>query len=259
MIDRPRIDTARGPRVLAVIPARGGSKGVARKNVRPLLGKPLIAYTIETALAARHLFHRVLVSTDDPEIAGIARRLGAEVPFLRPAELASDQAPTLPVLVHAVEWVEEADGLELDWVCLLQPTAPFRTVAHLEQSLALALEGGCDSVISVQKVEAHHPILMKRIEGGRLLPYCLEEKEGTRRQDYDPPAYKRNGAIYLTRRDVLVERRSIWGEHICPLVMPEEHSVSIDTELDFEVAELVSKRLGRAPAADAPSSGENDP
>ena len=229
-----------------VIPARGGSKGVPRKNIRLVCGKPLIAYTIETALAARHLFYRIIVSTDDEEIADVARRHGAEVPFMRPAELAGDNVPMVPVLQHAVQFVEQQDKVRSDWVCLLQPTDPFRTVEDIEEALRLAQAGGCDSVISVVQVFSVHPILMKRIENGRLLPYCIEEKEGTRRQDYQPPAYMRNGAIYLTKRDVLMERDSIWGDVIRPYVMPPERSVGVDSELDLKLVEfLMGERLGR--------------
>jgi N-acylneuraminate cytidylyltransferase len=227
------------PRVLAVIPARGGSKGVPRKNIRRICGRPLISYTIEHARAAQHLFHRIIVSTDDDEIASVARQYGAEVPFLRPANLAQDESPVIPMLQHAVNFVEKQDGLRMDWICLLQPTEPFRTVADLEQCLQLGFAGGCDSVISVVRVFATHPILMKRIEGDRLLPFCLEEREGTRRQEYKPPAYMRNGSIYLTRRDVLMEQDSIWGRTIRPYVMPMERSVSIDTELDLKLAEIM--------------------
>ena len=226
-------------RVLAVIPARGGSKGVPRKNIRPVCGKPLIAYTIEAALAARQLFHRIVVSTDDFEIAQVAQDFGAEVPFVRPAELATDGAPTCPVLQHAVGFVEQKDKIRLDWVMLLQPTDPLRSVEDIENSLELASQGGCDSVISVTQVFAVHPILMKRIDDERLLPYCLDENEGTRRQDYQPPAYMRNGAIYLTSRDVLMERNSIWGDIIRPYVMPPERSVGVDSELDLKLVELM--------------------
>jgi CMP-N,N'-diacetyllegionaminic acid synthase len=227
------------PKVLAIIPARGGSKGVPRKNIRPVCGKPLIAYTIETALAARHMFSRIVVSTDDEEISEIARRYGADVPFLRPAGLADDKAPMVPVIQHAVRFVEQDDNIQFDWVCLLQPTEPFRTAEDIEQSLSIALKGECDSVISVVQVFSVHPILMKRVDAGRLVPYCIEEKEGTRRQDYQPPAYMRNGAIYLTNRDVLVERGSIWGNVIHPYIMPPERSVGIDSELDFKLVELL--------------------
>lgn len=229
------------PKVLAVIPARGGSKGVPKKNIHLVDGKPLIAFTIETALAARDLFHRVIVSSDDEEIAEISRTYGAETPFMRPAELADDHTPMVPVLQHAVDFIEKQDSLQLDWVCLLQPTDPFRTVEDLETVIKLALEGDCDSVISVVQVFSVHPILMKRVEDGLLQPYCINEKEGTRRQDYDPPAYMRNGAIYLTRRDILMENNSIWGEKIRPYVMPPKRSVGVDSELDIMMVELLMR------------------
>ena len=224
-----------------MIPARGGSKGVLRKNVRFICGRPLISYTIETALKVQHLLYRVIVSSEDEEIATIARQYGADVPFLRPPELSGDNVPTLPVLRHAVEFVEKQDGIILDWVLLLQPTDPFRNEEDIKAALDLAQEGGCDSVISVVQVFSVHPILMKRIEDNRLLPYCIEEKEGTRRQDYQPPAYMRNGAIYLTRRKVLMEKNSIWGEVIRPYVMPQERSIGVDSELDLKLVEILMK------------------
>jgi CMP-N-acetylneuraminic acid synthetase len=226
-------------KILAVIPARGGSKGVPGKNIRPIGGKPTIAYTIEAALAVRHILWRIIVSTDDEKIAHVARQCGAEVPFMRPADLAGDQVPTLPVLQHAVKFIEQQDGLTLDWVLLLQPTAPLREAQDIETAMNLARNGGCDSVISVVQVFAEHPILMKRIEDNQLLPYCLEEKEGTRRQDYQPPAYMRNGAIYLSRRGVIMEQNSIWGRTIRPYIMPPDRSVSIDSEIDFKLVEIM--------------------
>jgi CMP-N-acetylneuraminic acid synthetase len=228
-------------KILAVIPARGGSKGVLRKNVRFICGRPLIFYTIETALKVQHLLYRVIVSSEDEEIAAIARQYGADVPFLRPPELSGDNVPTLPVLRHAVEFVEKQDGIILDWVLLLQPTDPFRNEEDIKAALDLAQGGGCDSVISVVQVFSVHPILMKRIEDNRLLPYCIEEKEGTRRQDYQPPAYMRNGAIYLTRRKVLMEKNSIWGEVIRPYVMPQERSIGVDSELDLKLVEILMR------------------
>ena len=239
------------PSCLAVIPARGGSKGVPQKNIRSVCGKPLIAYTIETARTVGHLFHRIIVSTDNEEIAHIARECGAEVPFMRPAELADDSTPMVPVLQHAAEHVEQKDGIRLDWILLLQPTDPFRSVEDIENALALAEEGECDSVISVVQVFSVHPVLMKKIEKNRLLSYCIEEKEGTRRQDYDPPAYMRNGAIYLTRRDVLMEQNSIWGNVIRPYIMPPERSVGVDSELDLKLVEiLMQEKLGSQVSAE---------
>jgi len=241
----PAENTKQPSKILAVIPARGGSKGVVRKNIRPICGQPLIAYTIETARAARHLLHRSIVSTEDPQIKAIASEYGADVPFLRPPELAGDSVPTLPVLQHAVRFVEEEDGVALDWVLLLQPTAPLRVIEDIEASVTLAHQNSCDSVISVVQVFAEHPILMKRIEDNRLLPYCIEEMEGTRRQDYQPPAYMRNGAIYLTRRDVLMEQDSIWGRVICPYVMPPERSVSVDNELELKLVDILIQQRGK--------------
>ncbi|MBW2411190.1 MAG: acylneuraminate cytidylyltransferase family protein [Deltaproteobacteria bacterium] len=232
-------DIRKQMKVLAVIPARGGSKGVPRKNIRPICGKPLIAFTIETVLQVRHLLHRVIVSTEDEEIAAISRQLGAEVPFLRPVELSGDDVPTVPVLQHAVHYIEKQDEITLDWILVLQPTGPLRQAVDIEAALTLAQQGGCDSVISVVQVFATHPILMKRIENDQLLPYCIEEKEGTRRQDYQPAAYMRNGAIYLTRRNVLIEQNSIWGNLIRPYIMPEERSVGVDSELDLKVVEMM--------------------
>ena len=161
------------------------------------------------------------------------------MPFLRPAELSGDRVPMVPALQHAVRFAEEDEGVRYAWVCLLQPTVPFRTANDIREALVLGRRGLCDSVISVVQVFAVHPMLMKRIDGDRLLPYCVPEPEGTRRQDYDPPAFMRNGAIYLTRRDVLMERSSIWGDVIRPLVMPPERSVGVDSELDMKLVELM--------------------
>jgi CMP-N,N'-diacetyllegionaminic acid synthase len=236
-------------KILAVIPARGGSKGVPRKNIRLLGDHPLIAYTIQTALAVQKKLHRVIVSTDDEEIASIARHYGADVPFMRPVELGADNARMVPVLQHAVRFIEDQDHIHMDWVLLLQPTTPFRAVEDIQAAIRLAQAGGCDSVISVVQVFHVHPILMKRIENDQLLPFSTEEKEGTRRQDYQPPAYMRNGAIYLTRRDGLINNDSIWGKTIRPYVMPEERSVNIDNEIDFLIAEQMLLKRQRANVA----------
>ncbi|TDA66348.1 MAG: acylneuraminate cytidylyltransferase family protein [Chloroflexi bacterium] len=235
------------PKVLAVIPARGGSKGVPRKNIRMVGGKPLIAYTIDAALAVKNRLHRLIVSTDDAEIAAMAQDYGAEVPFMRPVDLGGDKVPMVPVLKHAIQTIEELDGIKLEWVLLLQPTCPFRAPEDILAALELAAAGGCDSVISVVRVLAHHPILMKKIENDRLLPFMIEEIEGTRRQDYNPPAYMRNGSIYLTRRDNLMNNNSIWGKVIRPYIMPEERSVNVDSEMDMKLVEyMLQDRQQRA-------------
>lgn len=241
-------------RVLGVVPARGGSKGVPRKNVRVVGGRPLIAWTLDVAREASDALYRTVVSTDDEEIASVARELGADVPWLRPGDLGGDTVPMVPVLRHAVEAVEREEGEPVDWVCLLQPTAPLRTAEDVRAAVALAEAGGCDSVISVVQVFDVHPVLMKRIEDDRLLPFCVEEPEGTRRQDYRPEAFMRNGCLYLTRRDVLMERGSIWGDVIRPYVMPEERSVGIDNELQARLVDLIlTERTEGAPPTDGPA------
>ena len=239
-----------------MVPARGGSKGVPRKNVREVGGRPLIAWTLDAARTASATLYRTVVSTDDPAIAEVARAHGGDVPFLRPTDLAGDRVPMVPVLRHAVDTVEAQEGRAVDWVCLLQPTAPFRTPRDIAAAVDLARAGGCDSVISVVQVFDVHPVLMKRIEGGRLEPFCVPEPEGTRRQDYDPPAYMRNGALYLTRRDVLVERGSIWGDVIRPYVMPEERSVGVDTELQLRLVDLMLREQGLGDAQGAGRSAK---
>jgi CMP-N,N'-diacetyllegionaminic acid synthase len=236
-------------RVLAIIPARGGSKGVPRKNIRLVGGRPLIEYTIATALSARNLFHRVIVSTDDAEIAQIARSAGADVPFMRPAELSTDTARSIDVVKHATRFVEQQDAVKMDWIMLLQPSEPLRTADDLAEALRIARTEKCDSVISVVQVFAVHPMLMKRIENNRIRPWCVDEPEGTRRQDYKPDAYMRNGAIYLTKRDVVIDKGSLHGEVSCPYVMPPERSVGVDSELDLAMIELVLQRTTAAVAA----------
>ncbi len=229
------------PKILAVIPARGGSKGVPKKNIKNLAGKPLIAWTIITALDVKDLLLNIVVSTDDVEIAKIAKKYGAEVPFIRPEKLSTDESPTIPVLQHAVNYVENNNNMTFDWVLLLQPTAPLRRTIDIRNAIEIALNNSCDSVISVNQVFSTHPILMKKINNNILLPYCIKEKEGMRRQDYFPEAYIRNGAIYLTKRNVLMMKNSIWGDKIRPLIMEENHSTNIDNQIDYYVCEKIMK------------------
>ena len=231
-----------GKKILSVIPARGGSKSVPRKNIRNLNGKPLIAYTIEAAKKIKDKFHKIIVSTDDEEISEISKDYGADVPFIRPNNLAEDKTPTYPVLQHAVHFVEKQDSINIDLIMLLQPTTPFRTTEDILNCLQLSQSSNTDSVISVVQVFSHHPILMKKIENNRLVHFSIEEKEGTPRQLYKPPAYMRNGAIYVTKRDTLIGKNSIWGDSITPYIMPQERSHNIDDEIDFITSELVMRK-----------------
>jgi CMP-N-acetylneuraminic acid synthetase len=228
-----------------VIPARGGSKGVPRKNIRVVCGKPLIAYTIETARASG-VFYRVIVSSDDPDIIGTSREYGADVPFVRPSELARDDTPMVPAVRHAVQFVEDQDGVVLDYVCVLQPTEPLRTVDDIKAAVRKILETGADSVTSVCRMDDLHPVFMKRIENDRLVPFCLPEPEGLRRQDVYPPAYVRNGVVYIVKRDVLMKKNSLYGQDCRPYVMPPESYLSVDTEVQLKLVDLLLReRSGR--------------
>lgn len=224
------------PVVLGLIPAKGQSRGVPRKNIRPLLGKPLIVHTIETALQSSILTW-VVTSTDDQEVAHIARSAGSDI-IMRPAELARDDTPMLPVIQHAIQEMEQRTGQKLEYVTLLQPTTPLRSTHDIDEATNKLVTTGCSSVVSLYRVYDFHPQRMKRIIGDQILPYCEEEHEGTRRQDL-PPAYHRNGCIYATRRDLPMQKNTLFGDDSRPYIMPRNRSVNIDEEIDFTVAETL--------------------
>lgn len=226
---------------VGLIPARGGSKGIPRKNIRQLAGKPLIASTIEVALKCPSL-DRVIVSTDDQEIAYVSRQYEAEVPFLRPSELAQDDTPDLPVFQHALLWLAGNEGYYPDIVVWLRPTAPLRTVQDVETAIRLLTETGSDCVRSVCEAE-HHPFWMKRLDGDQLLPFAegIDEREFYRRQLL-PPAYRLNGAVDVTWRRTVMEQGLLYSGDVRGYVMPKERSVDLDSELDFAFAELLLQK-----------------
>jgi CMP-N,N'-diacetyllegionaminic acid synthase len=226
-------------RVLGVIPARGGSKGVPQKNTCLVGGKPLICYTIETALACSTL-DRVIVSTDDPSIAEIARAAGAEVPFLRPAALAEDTTHTPPVIAHAVRYLEEHEGYTVDLVVTLQPTSPLRRQEHISQAVAtLQHNPALDSVMTVCQAE-FPPFWMLTLEAGRLVPFVNNAADYflLERQQL-PPVYRPNGAVYVTRRELLLTAGVVIGKHVGAVIMEAESSLDVDTPLDLQLLELV--------------------
>jgi N-acylneuraminate cytidylyltransferase/CMP-N,N'-diacetyllegionaminic acid synthase len=224
-------------RVLAVIIARGGSKGLPLKNIRLLAGKPLIAYTIDAALQAR-LLDRTVVSTDDRQIAEIARQYGAEIPFLRPPELAQDETTVYPVLSHAVQWLENCEGYRPDYVMLLQPTSPLRTAGDIDNAIVLALERNADGVVSLCETK-HHPYWTKRVtEDGQVVEFAPLDRAYDRRQEL-PRAYALNGAIYLCKREILLECQTFYTDRTYAYIMPIEHSLDIDTPWDLHLAELI--------------------
>ena len=216
-------------RVLGLMPARGGSKSIPRKNLVDLGGVPLIQWTIQAALGSN--LERVVVSTDDDEIAEISKSLGAEVPFKRPAELSSDQTLSIDVVLHALDVLEE----DFDAVMMLQPTSPFRTSIDIVG--AIKIIDGASSVISVVPVEGTHPARMKFVEDGVLIdPPFAETIENMPRQELRP-MYIRNGAIYLTRISDL-RHRTFKGALSRALIMPKERSINIDTGFDLALARV---------------------
>lgn len=229
------------PKKLAIIPARGTSKGVVRKNIRPLFGKPLIVYSIEQTLKSKHLT-KIIVSTEDEEIAEIAKGCGIEVPFLRPPELARDDTPTLSVLQHAVRFLEEHQGYRADIIVTLQPTSPLRTASHIDEAIEQLINTNADSVVSLCVAE-HSPYWMKKIEGDRVIPFLEGGERYTRRQDL-PKVYRLNGAVYVTRYDVLMMQNRVLGNDTRAIIMSQEDSIDIDTEYDLKLAELILQQRG---------------
>jgi len=225
--------------LLAIIPARGGSKSISRKNIAPLAGRPLIAWTIEAAQASL-LVDRVVVSTDDVEIAEVAQNYGAEVPFIRPPELAQDDTPGIDPVLHGIQWLAENQGYEPDYVVLLQPTSPLRTSEDIEQAMKLASSQRADSVLSVTPV-AHHPYRMKLLDTeGRIKDFRRAPQRGIQRQNL-PPVYGLNGAIYLVKRRPFLQHRTWFGARTYAYVMEQERSLDIDTPWDLRLAELILK------------------
>jgi CMP-N-acetylneuraminic acid synthetase len=222
------------------VTARGGSKGIPRKNLIPLAGKPLLSYTVEAALASQRLT-RVVLSTDDSEIAQAGKQMGLDVPFLRPAELAKDETPTIPVLQDVVRRLEEA-GEHYDAVFVLQPTNPMRTTADIDGAIDLMERTGADSVISFTDAGERHPARMKWIDDeGRVIdPEFMEAFEGQPRQQLRT-IYVRDGSVYLTRRDVLMRHNSLKGRDCRAWIIPEERARNIDNHFDLFLVEQMMK------------------
>jgi CMP-N,N'-diacetyllegionaminic acid synthase len=232
-------------RTLGIIPARGGSRGIRHKNIVPLGGRPLLAYTADAVRTSRALM-RTVVSTDDEEIAEAARGLGLEVPFMRPQALAADDTPMLPVVRHALDVMAE-QGFDADAVVLLQPTSPFRRATHIDGAIAMLETSGADSVVSVVDVpHQFNPVSVMRIDGDRLRPF-FDAPTVTDRQT-KPRVLARNGPAVLAVRAPVIRAGSLYGDDSRPMFMDPADSLDIDTPWDLTVAELL---LGaqRAPVA----------
>jgi CMP-N,N'-diacetyllegionaminic acid synthase len=218
---------------IAIIPARGGSKSIPRKNIRNLHGRPLISYIIQTALTVQEL-GRVIISTDDAEIARIASQSGAEVPFIRPAELAGDEVPTLPVLQHAVRYLEEQEKYFPDMIVLLYPTSPMLAGQRISEGIRMMADGRFDSVISVEEDFGHFWIQ-------KGADYVLLYPEAIANRQYVKPLFRENGALYIVKRDVLMRESSLYGRKTGFITMGKGESVDIDDPVDFDT---VQKHLG---------------
>lgn len=227
-------------RILGLIPARGGSKGVPGKNIKLLGGKPLLQYTAEIALQSS-LLTKVVLSTDDDAIHDIGTALGLEVPFKRPFNLAEDASPTLPVIKHALAYYESI-GETYDAVCLLQVTSPFRTVAFLDKAIQKFIESGTDSLVSVLEVpHEYNPHWTFELDSHDHLKIATgEDQIITRRQEL-PKAYHRDGSIYLTKSAVIKEQHSLFGETISCIESDKNIHVNIDTQEDWGKSELILK------------------
>ncbi len=231
-------------RVLGLIPARGGSKGVPRKNIRELGGLPLIGHTIESARGTTRI-DRIVVSTEDEEIASVARSLGAEVPFMRPESLARDETPMLPVLVHAIESVIAA-GWSPDAVCLLQPTFPFRRPEDIDACIDALDARKADCVISVHRVPHQfnpHWVYLERPDGSLRLS-TGESQPIARRQDL-PAAFHRSGAVYVSRTRTIMEQASLYGDRVVGYETASSGSCNIDTMEDWAEAEALFRKRGK--------------
>lgn len=225
-------------KILAIVPARANSKGIPRKNLRTLAGLPLVAWSIKQALASPSV-DKVIVSTDGEEIADVARSFGADVPFLRPAEISTDTAPTEDAMVHAVEELAKT-GYHPDFVMLLQPTCPVRGRDAVEKSVQLLLETGSDSIVSAREI---HPFLWQSPRDA-VARYDFQNRP--RRQDIaeDDRFYEENGSIYITRTEILMKNKCRLGGKIAIYEMSSAESVDIDTVDDLVLAEATMKTLG---------------
>lgn len=229
--------------VVGLIPARGGSKGIPKKNIAPCAGRPLIAYTCDAARGAKRL-DRTLLSTDSEEIAEVVRPLGIEVPFLRPPALARDDTPALPVMVHALDWLE-SHGERVEAIVLLQPTSPLRTAAHVDAAVDLFSTAGADTVVSVVPVpHRYHPDSVMRMRDGRLAPYREDRETVTRRQELEP-LFARNGPAVLVVSAATLRAGRLYGPHALGYAMSHTDSIDVDDAEDLALAgQLLAARRG---------------
>lgn len=224
-------------KILGIIPARGGSKGIPNKNIVDLSGKPLIAWTINAALESKSL-EKIIVSTDCQKIADISNTYGVEVPFLRPAHLSGDEIAAIDVDIHAINWLEKHENFHADYVIHLQPTSPFRTAEDIRKAIKLAIKKKADSVVSLCAV-SEHPNWMKLVSPDGRITNFLNEKQVDSRQKL-PEVFRLNGAIYLARPQLLKDKRTWFFEQTYAYIMSRQSSIDIDEPLDLKIARLLA-------------------
>lgn len=224
-------------KILGIIPAREGSKSIPGKNLSSVAGQPLLNWTIYQALKSEAL-DRLILSTDSEEILRIGKTAGAEVPFLRPCELAEDDTPGIVPILHAIKWLASNEGYYPDLVMCLQPTSPLRTTEDIGGAVQIAVSNDADAVVSVTPVE-HHPFWMKKIDNEGLMSSFISDGLAIGRRQDLPAVYSLNGAIYLAKRDVLMQRESWYTDKTFAYVMPPERSLDVDTPWDLYLADLI--------------------
>ncbi len=223
------------PRVLCLINARGGSKGVPGKNIKKLGGIPLIAHSIRAAQKSRYLT-RIIISTDAQDIADIAKEYGADVPFLRPPELASDTAKQIDAIIHAIQFAEKEEGQDYDYTCILQPTCPFRSTEDIDGTLDLLFKTGCDSAITITDVGGRHPNTLYRKDDSQIItPYIDLPKAGVLRQNFED-LFWRTGSVYAMKKSVAMSG-SLYGHSTCGYLQDESRAFNIDSPFDWELCE----------------------
>jgi len=225
--------------ILYLIPARGGSKGLPKKNIKPLCGKPLVAWSIETGLQTSKKYPgKVIVSTDDENIAGIAVKYGAEVPFIRPAELALDTTPSMDVVLHAINFFESINE-KFDLLVMLEPTSPQRDEKDICGAIKLLLSTpDAESIVGIAKTEASHPAFLVELKNNFIVPYNKKEIKVLRRQDLDE-LYFFEGSLYISKIDSLKKRKTFYHEKTLGYVMPKWKAFEVDDEVDFIIIEAL--------------------
>lgn len=231
------------PQVIALIPARAGSKRVPNKNIRLLGGKPLIAYTIEAALRSKNI-DRIIVSTDSKKIASVAKEFGAEVPFLRPAKIAKSHSTEYEFHRHALDWLKAEENFVPDYLVNLYPTSPFRTTDSIESAVDCILKDKrADTLRSVIKCSEHpYKMWVKRSHYMKALIPTKSRNTQTQAYHLLPEVFIQNASIYIVKSSVVLKYKSTIGDRILPFVMSEEESVDINRPIDFEMAELLLKK-----------------